>query len=121
MSKLGSLLAALALASGYSMACAQVSAQGGVLVGPNGMTLYTFDKDMAGSGKSVCNGGCATNWPPLTATMAPSGEGYSLIQRDDGSQQVAYRGRPLYYWAQDTKPGDKGGDGKLNLWHAAMP
>lgn len=39
----------------------------GVLVGPNGMTLYTFDNDKAGSAKSVCNGPCATNWPPLMA------------------------------------------------------
>jgi hypothetical protein len=37
----------------------------GVLVGANGMTLYTFDKDAGG--KSVCNGPCATNWPPLMA------------------------------------------------------
>lgn len=37
----------------------------GMLVGSNNMTLYTFDKDAAGSGKSACNGPCATNWPPL--------------------------------------------------------
>jgi len=121
MNKLSSLLVALALAGGYSLSHAQVSAQGGVLVGPNGMTLYTFDKDMAGSGKSACSGTCATNWPPLTATMAPSGDGYSLVQRDDGTQQVAYKGKPLYYWSQDAKPGDKGGDGKLNIWHTATP
>lgn len=121
MTKLSALLAALALAGSYSFAHAQVSAQGGVLVGPNGMTLYTFDKDMAGSGKSACSGTCTTNWPPLIATMAPSGDGYSLIQRDDGTQQVAYKGKPLYYWSQDAKPGDKGGDGKLNIWHTATP
>ena len=34
---------------------AQPKAAGGALVGPNGMTLYTFDKDTAGSGKSACN------------------------------------------------------------------
>ncbi len=121
MTKLNSLLAVLALAGCYSMPHAQVMTQGGALVGANGMTLYTFDKDMAGSGKSVCNGACATNWPPLTATAAPGGEGYSLVTRDDGTKQVAYKGKPLYYWAQDTKPGDKGGDGKINLWHTATP
>ena len=41
-----------------------------VLVGAGGMTLYTFDRDAAGSGKSVCNGPCATNWPPLMADKA---------------------------------------------------
>lgn len=95
----------------------------GVLVGPSQMTLYVFDKDTAGSGKSVCNGGCATNWPPL---MAPAGSapigGWSVVTRDDGSQQWAYQGRPLYYWVKDTKPGDKTGDGFLNnSWHAAKP
>ena len=41
----------------------------GVLVGPTQMTLYVFDKDAAGSGKSACNGGCATNWPPLMHSL----------------------------------------------------
>ena len=121
MTKLNSLLAVLALAGCYSMPHAKVMTQGGALVGANGMTLYTFDKDMAGSGKSVCNGACATNWPPLTATAAPGGEGYSLVTRDDGTKQVAYKGKPLYYWSKDMKPGDKTGDGVNNLWRTATP
>ncbi len=121
MRKFSSLIATLALAGCYSMPPTLVSAQSGVLVGPNGMTLYTFDKDVASSGKSVCNGPCATNWPPLTAATTPQGDGYSLIRRDDGSQQVTYKGKPLYYWSKDTKPGDKTGDGVNNVWHAATP
>ena len=121
MTKLNSLLAVLALAGCYSMPHAQVMTQGGALVGANGMTLYTFDKDMAGSGKSVCNGACATNWPPLKAEGQAAGGDYGVVTRDDGSQQLAYKGKPLYYWVKDTKPGDKGGDGKINLWHTAMP
>ena len=121
MTKLSSLLAALALAGCYSLAPAQVSTQDGVLVGPNGMTLYTFDRDTAGSGKSVCNGPCATNWPPLMGATAPAGTGYSVIQRDDGSSQIAYKGKPLYYWAKDMKPGDKTGDGFNQVWQVAKP
>ena len=34
---------------------------------------------------------------------------------------MAFKGKPLYYWSKDSKPGDKGGDGKINLWHTAMP
>jgi len=34
----------------------------GVLVGPTQMTLYVFDKDAAGSGKSVCNGSATGAW-----------------------------------------------------------
>jgi predicted lipoprotein with Yx(FWY)xxD motif len=94
----------------------------GVLTGKNGMTLYTFDRDTAGSGKSVCNGPCATNWPPLMAAADASAKGdYSIVTRDDGSKQYAYKGRPLYFWAKDTKPGDKTGDGVLNVWHTARP
>ena len=91
------------------------------LADARGMTLYTFDRDTAGSGKSVCNGPCATNWPPLMGATAPAGAGYSVIQRDDGSSQIAYKGKPLYYWAKDMKPGDKTGDGVNQVWQTAKP
>ncbi|MDR0215784.1 MAG: hypothetical protein LBJ15_17550 [Comamonas sp.] len=93
----------------------------GVLVGPTQMTLYVFDKDAAG--KSVCNGGCAANWPPLMAPANAAAIGdWSVVTRDDGSKQWAYKGRPLYHWTKDAKPGDKTGDGFLNnSWHVAKP
>lgn len=94
----------------------------GMLTGPNGMTLYTFDPDPQGGGKSVCNGPCATNWPPLMAMDADKTSGdYSIVTRDDGKKQWALKGKPLYYWAKDTKPGDKTGDGVLGKWHVAKP
>ncbi len=38
----------------------------GVLISNvNNMTLYIFDKDVEGSGKSECNDQCAKNWPPF--------------------------------------------------------
>ena len=94
----------------------------GVLVGPNGMTLYTFDKDTTSSGKSACNGPCATNWPPLMASDMdkPSGD-YSVVTRDDGKKQWAMKGKPLYYWIKDVKAGDKTGDGVQSVWHVIKP
>ena len=91
----------------------------GILVSSNNMTLYTFAKDTAGSGKSTCNGPCATNWPPLLVDGSPAVSGdYGVITRDDGKKQLAYKGMPLYFWTKDTKPGDKTGDGFLNgAWH----
>ena len=63
--------------------------QNGVLTGPNAMTLYTCDRDVAGSGKSVCNGPCATNWPPLLASDADKAKGdYTVITRDDGKEDL---------------------------------
>lgn len=110
------------LAGCAAMATSPVTQSGGALVGPNGMTLYTFDKDVAGSGKSVCNGPCAANWPPLMASgdVKPSGN-YSVIVRDDGQAQWAVKGKPLYYWAKDSQPGDKTGDGVNQVWHTATP
>ena len=94
----------------------------GVLIGPTGMTLYTFDRDAVNTGKSTCNGPCATNWPPLAAPDAarPMG-GYSVVTRDDGKKQWAYKGWPLYYWTKDTKAGDKTGDGVNGVWKLAKP
>ncbi|WP_034294895.1 lipoprotein [Herbaspirillum sp. RV1423] len=85
-----------------------------VLVNSKGMTVYTFDNDPAG--KSVCNGGCAANWPPVAPTGTP-GAPFSVIQRDDGSPQLAFNGKPLYLYAADKNPGDRNGDNFKNIWH----
>ena len=97
------------------------TSKGAVLTDAKGMTLYTFDKDA--DGKSACNGPCATNWPVLKAEAGDKdGDGYTIITRDDGSKQWAYKGKPLYTFAKDQKPGDISGDGFLNgAWHLAMP
>ena len=96
-------------------------AKNGMFVDAKGMTLYTFDKDTAG--KSACNGPCAKNWPPLlVADGAKASGNWSTVTRDDGLKQWAYKGKPLYAWVKDTKPGDTTGDGFLNgAWHIARP
>ena len=107
-------LAACASMTGGAMA-PYTKVNDGMLVGSNSMTLYIFAKDTADSGKSICNGPCAANWPPLLIDGSPTVSGdYSVITRDDGKKQLAYRGMPLYFWVKDTKPGDKTGDGFLN-------
>ncbi|MGY8527256.1 hypothetical protein L0937_18715 [Paracidovorax citrulli] len=99
-----------------------VRVNSGVLTDPQGLTLYTFDRDAAGSGKSVCNGQCAVAWPPLLAQpgTAPTGQ-YTIVTRDDGTRQWAYRGMPLYRFAKDANPGDRSGDGVNNVWRVAKP
>lgn len=95
------------------------SPKGKIYVDAKGMSLYTFDKDS--TGKSACNGPCATNWPPLMAAAdaKPSGE-WTIVTRDDGSKMWAYKGKPLYTWKQDKKAGDANG-GSVPGWHVAKP
>lgn len=117
--KLAFVLCTLCIAAGATAQSGKQPArmENGVLVGSNGMTLYTFDKDA--EGKSMCNGKCAENWPPLLADdTTPSGD-FSVVTRDDGKKQVAYKGKPLYYWVKDQKPGDRTGDGVNNVWRVA--
>lgn len=117
-----SFLVALFLAAAALAAGAPVKTVDGVLVTADGMTLYTFDKDVAGSGKSVCNGPCAANWPPLAAAADATASGdWTIVTRDDGSKQWAYKGKPLYRWIKDSKPGDRSGDGVNNVWRLARP
>ena len=117
------VMAVIALAGCASMGGSMpAKVDGGVFVNAAGMTLYTFDKDAAGSGKSVCNGQCAVLWPPLKSAAGdqPSGD-WSVITRDDSSIQWAYKGKPLYLWTKDQKPGDKTGDGVNKIWSLARP
>jgi predicted lipoprotein with Yx(FWY)xxD motif len=90
----------------------------GKLVDTSGMTLYTFDMDVAGAGTSKCNGPCAALWPPALATADAKPEGdLSVVTRDDGSKQWAYKGKPVYTYASDKKPGDATGDNVKGVWH----
>ena len=64
------LLALLALPV-HAAAPVPLEKSNGVLVDGKGMTVYTFDKDTANSGKSACTDRCAENWPPVPAGNAP--------------------------------------------------
>src|SRR3981189_1166552 len=66
------------------------TSKGKALVDSKGMTLYTFDKDAGG--KSMCNGPCADNWPPLMASAdaKPAGD-WTVVTRDDGKVMWAHK------------------------------
>lgn len=93
---------------------------GEVLVS-DGLTLYAFTPDTADS--SACIEGCAAAWPPLVASGDVTvGDGLDASQlgsltRDDGSEQVTYAGHPLYFYAEDTAPGDVLGQGSGDMWY----
>jgi predicted lipoprotein with Yx(FWY)xxD motif len=114
------LAAAIGVAAGAA-ALAQppgVKMANGAYADPSGKALYTFDKD-ATPGKSVCNGGCATAWPPLTAAADAKASGdWTIITRDDGTKQWAYKGKPLYGFARD-KAGEAGTGESVAGWKLA--
>jgi predicted lipoprotein with Yx(FWY)xxD motif len=113
--------AALAYAADSAPTQTGQTSKGPVLTDAKGMTLYTFTKDS--EGKSACSGKCAEHWPPLAAAAdAKSSGDYSVITRDGGAKQWAYKGKPLYTWAKDSKPGDITGDGLADgAWQLATP
>jgi predicted lipoprotein with Yx(FWY)xxD motif len=117
---LSAVIGAALIAGCATTATAPASTESGALVGPNRMTLYTYDRDSAG--KSVCVDKCAVNWPPLMARASDSSSGdWQVITRPDGSKQWAYKNKPLYYWIKDSKPGDRTGDNVGNVWRLARP
>jgi predicted lipoprotein with Yx(FWY)xxD motif len=101
---------------------------GEIVVDEEGRTLYLFTRDTQGAGNSVCNGDCATAWPPLTVDDdggVATGDGVTgevgTATRDDGSTQVTLNGWPLYYFQADAAPGDANGQGVNDVWWVVDP
>ncbi len=98
---------------------------GAILTDDKGMTLYLFTNDTPGT--SNCYNQCAVNWPPLLTSGDPvAGEGadaalLGTTERTDGTVQVTYNGWPLYYWINDTGPGDTTGQGVGEVWYVLSP
>ena len=105
---------AAAAAKGTMVKTASTS-RGTYLAGPNGHALYLWVADTGG--KSSCSGACAHAWPPLVTKGSPAaGSGVNAsdlgtIMRSDGTEQVTYKGHPLYYFIADTSAGSTKGQG----------
>jgi predicted lipoprotein with Yx(FWY)xxD motif len=118
------LAAATLLLSGCIPAPALYKPDGQIsmLVTPAGMTLYTFDTDKKDSGLSACYDNCAKNWPPLQVGDSQwDSMVWAIILRTDGLRQWTYRGKPLYTFAKDTRPGEANGEGVNKVWRIARP
>jgi predicted lipoprotein with Yx(FWY)xxD motif len=116
--------AATQAAAGLTLAVATNATLGKYVTGANGMSLYVFKKDTAGT--SACTGGCADNWPPVIVTMADdatAGAGITgtlgTITRADGKLQLTLAGHPLYYFKNDAAAGDVNGQGINDVWYLA--
>ena len=100
----------------------ETTSAGTVLASSHGLTLYYYAEDKPGSGTSVCTGGCASAWPPLTAPVkAPAGVRLpgplGMITRPGGVEQVTINGYPIYFFSGDKAPGQDMGNGYEGAWH----
>ena len=90
-----------------------------ILADAKGMTLYTYDHDQGG--KSACNGECAKFWLPVAADAGAKAAGaWTIITREDGSKQWAYKGKPIYTFLKDTRVEDFDGQNQPKdkpVWH----
>ncbi|MGH2939221.1 MAG: COG4315 family predicted lipoprotein [Solirubrobacterales bacterium] len=123
----GSAATATASAAGARVSLGHAAGVGKVLVDGKGKTLYLFEKDRKGSGKSTCGSACAKAWPPLTTNSKPvAGSGVTssklgTIKRADGTTQVTYNGWPLYGFIEDKKAGEANGTGVTAFGGAWFP
>jgi len=105
-----------------SVLIAHTTNLGFYLADTSGKTLYFFTKDTPGA--STCTGTCLGLWPafnadPVTAPSVLNPSDFTSVTRYDGVKQTAYKGRPLYYYSIDAKPGDAKGQGFNNVWYVA--
>ncbi|GAA2882381.1 putative lipoprotein with Yx(FWY)xxD motif [Aminobacter niigataensis] len=119
---LATALTAIGMTAGLAFAAEPAmmtkTAKGNIYTDAQGMTLYTFDKDKAGT--SACYEECATSWPALKADAGAKTDGkWTIVDRTDGTKMWAYDGKPLYTYAKDKKAGDMNGEGMGGVWHMA--
>ena len=102
---------------------AQPVVRDGRLTTPAGLTLYVFGNDVVNSGKSACYAPCSNLHPPYLVEQGAGIAGdLAVLERSDGAKQWAHKGRPLYVWIYDEKPGDAGADGmNRGIWQIARP
>jgi predicted lipoprotein with Yx(FWY)xxD motif len=95
-----------------------------VLTDAKGMTLYRLSGEH--SGKFICtSAACLSVWHPVSAsagsgTPTASVGSLAVVKRPDGTEQIAYKGMPLYTFVQDQQPGDAKGQGikDVGTWNA---
>jgi predicted lipoprotein with Yx(FWY)xxD motif len=91
----------------------------GYMVDRTGRSLYVFDQDRPNV--STCYRACERLWPPLMADLDDEPfEEFTITERADGARQWAWRGKPLYFWPSDKRPGDRTGDNVNGVWHLVL-
>lgn len=110
----------------YSINIAVNNTLGVYLTNETGFTLYYSMRDAPDNGTSNCYGECSEMWPPfyaenLTVARGLKATDFIIINRTDGLKQIAYKGWPLYFYSQDTKPNDVFGQSVGEVWSVINP
>ncbi len=101
-------------ATGSSVSTAKSAKYGTILV--SGNTVYTLK-----ASKVSCGAQCLKTWPevllPAGVMAATAGTGVNAaklgtVAAQGGALQVTYGGKPLYWFAKDTRPGQVKGNVK---------
>ena len=116
-----------AASSGAAHVAVRSSQYGKVLFTSSGKALYVYEADKGKT--SHCYGGCAKSWPPLLSKGKPvalAGVDHMLLgvtMRKDGTDQVTYKGHPLYTYSGDAvgKAGCQHIDAFGALWLVIEP
>jgi predicted lipoprotein with Yx(FWY)xxD motif len=92
---------------GVTVSSQSIGSMGKVLVA-NGRALYTLTPSA-----TACGTGCLKIWPALTAKSATAGSGVAksklgVTTASNGTHQITYKGKPLYYFSVDKKGTVKG-------------
>ena len=101
---------------GFTISQRTIQGVGMVLVSQNGMTLYSPDQEA--NGHILCTSSCTHFWQPLLlskgANSPAKGPGVpgklAVVDRPNGTKQVAFDGKPLYTFVEDGSPGDTKGN-----------
>ena len=109
-------------AGGAALAVDTLEGAGAYLTDGQGRALYMLEGEPSDS--STCYDACAEEWPPFLARAGAPRPGATPVQqgligtirRRDGGTQVTYGGRPLYYYHDDTAPGQTSGQDLTDRW-----
>jgi predicted lipoprotein with Yx(FWY)xxD motif len=95
-----------------------------ILTTAKGRTLYSLSAEKRGRFICTKSSGCLSIWHPLLVPAGTTPKGpvkLGTIERPEGGVQATFRGRPLYSFDGDQKPGQTRGNGlkDVGTWHPA--
>ena len=111
-------------ASGAAPIVVADSPLGQILTDADGVTVYGFKNDSAGT--STCTDACAEAWPAVTTTSEELPAGldpavFSVVEGPDETYQLKAGDWPLYTFSGDAAAGDTNGQGQGDVWFVVAP